>query len=225
MTTFGQAGLAPALFTGLAPYVDPAAPSIVSFAPTFGPVGTVVTLTGIRFTSASQVLLAWQPCSYTVVNDTTITATVPAGAQDGAFTVFVGTRSHTSATAFDVVTTFGASTVTLRWRLEAYPAAQESARRVLIRSSRNALIVRDIVDAESDTYQTATAVTWRLLDGADAIASGSMTATGAQWRGEIVLLEATPLGTDAVLAITVTQGAASWVREYPVYITDVAPAT
>jgi len=61
-----------------------AAPTITSFTPTGGPVGTVVTITGTNFCGATQVLFnATVATSYTVVSATSITATVPTGATTG----------------------------------------------------------------------------------------------------------------------------------------------
>jgi hypothetical protein len=61
-----------------------AAPTITSFTPAAGPVGTVVTITGTNFCGATQVLFnATIATSYTVVSGTTITATVPVGATTG----------------------------------------------------------------------------------------------------------------------------------------------
>ena len=115
------------------------------------------------------------------------------------------------------------STVTLRWRLEVYPAAQGAVvTRTLLRRSRNAIIVRDVVDAESDTYQTPTTITWSVRDGATVTASGSMTLTGDRWRGEIVLDPDVALGTGPVLRIVATLGGASWTREYALTISDQA---
>lgn len=64
-------------------------PAITSFTPIAVNVGTVVTIKGTNFSGASAVSFGSIPAaSYTVVNDTTITATVPVGA----------TRDHISIT-------------------------------------------------------------------------------------------------------------------------------
>jgi large repetitive protein len=69
-------------------------PVITGFAPTAGPAGTVVTLTGINFTGATGVSFGNTPAaSFTLVSPTTITATTAAGSAgnvtvatpDGAF--------------------------------------------------------------------------------------------------------------------------------------------
>ena len=63
-------------------------PVITSFAPAKGPVGTLVTLTGTDFTGATAVAFnGTAASSFTVVNATTITATVPGGATNGSISV------------------------------------------------------------------------------------------------------------------------------------------
>ncbi len=62
--------------------------SFSPFRPTFGPVGTVVTITGTNFTGATAVTFnRTAATSFTVVSDTSITATVPTGATTGPITV------------------------------------------------------------------------------------------------------------------------------------------
>jgi len=61
--------------------------SFSPFTPIFGPVGTVVTITGTNFTGATAVRFNGLAASFTVVSDTSITATVPAGATTGPITV------------------------------------------------------------------------------------------------------------------------------------------
>jgi len=59
-------------------------PVIASIAPSSGPVGTQVTITGSGFVGATQVTFgAVKATSYTVNSGTTITANVPAGAKSG----------------------------------------------------------------------------------------------------------------------------------------------
>lgn len=60
------------------------AATVTSFTPTCGPVGTSVTITGTGFTGADGVIFnGTQAATWAVVNDTTATATVPAGAVTG----------------------------------------------------------------------------------------------------------------------------------------------
>jgi len=80
----------------------PPAPTISSFTPNNGPVGTVVTITGTSFTGASQVTFNGAAGSFTVPSSTEIRATVPSGATDGLIAVTTPGGNATSATAFDV---------------------------------------------------------------------------------------------------------------------------
>lgn len=76
-------------------------PTIGSFAPTGGPAGTQVVITGTNLTGATGVSFGGTPASaFTVVSPTQITATVPAGAASGPITVTTPTGSATSATPF-----------------------------------------------------------------------------------------------------------------------------
>ncbi|MDQ2772713.1 MAG: M12 family metallo-peptidase, partial [Bacteroidota bacterium] len=89
--------------SGLAFTVAPP-PTIVSFAPTSGYVGSVVTLTGTNFTGASQVTFnGVAAISFTVNSATQITATVPASATTGPVGVTTAVSTATSATSFTVV--------------------------------------------------------------------------------------------------------------------------
>jgi hypothetical protein len=84
--------------------VTPAAasPTISGFNPTSGPVGTSVTITGTNLTGATTVKFAATSASYKVVSDTQITATVPAGAKNGAISVTTPAGTATSSTTFRV---------------------------------------------------------------------------------------------------------------------------
>jgi outer membrane protein assembly factor BamB len=79
-----------------------AAPTVGSFTPTSGPVGTTVTVTGSNFTGATGVMFAGTPASFTVVGDTRIDATVPAGAGSGPIAVTTAGGTATSSAAFTV---------------------------------------------------------------------------------------------------------------------------
>jgi hypothetical protein len=63
------------------------APTITSFTPTRGGVGSGVTVTGDFFAGATAVAFNGARASYTVVSDTEITTTVPVGAKTGPITV------------------------------------------------------------------------------------------------------------------------------------------
>ncbi len=79
-------------------------PSITSFTPTTGPVGTSVTITGTNFTGTTAVAFnGTSATTFNVVNDTTITATVPTGATTGTISVTNANGTGTSATSFTVI--------------------------------------------------------------------------------------------------------------------------
>ena len=82
----------------------PATATITSFAPTSGPVGTSVIITGTGFTGATAVAFNGSPAaSFSVASDTQITATVPADATSGAIAVTTPGGTGTSAASFSVV--------------------------------------------------------------------------------------------------------------------------
>src|SRR5207245_490874 len=85
--------------------------SFSPFTPIFGPVGTVVTITGTNFTGATAVRFNGLAARFTVVSDTSITATVPTGATTDVIAVTTPDGTATSATSFTVV--FLASTTTV----------------------------------------------------------------------------------------------------------------
>lgn len=72
--------------------------SFSPFAPTFGPAGTIVTITGTNFTGATTVSFNGATASFTEGPPGTITTTVPAGATTGPITV-------TTASSGPLVTT------------------------------------------------------------------------------------------------------------------------
>jgi Ca2+-binding RTX toxin-like protein len=84
----------------------PVTASPLTFAPSSGPVGTVVTLTSTGLTGATKVEFNGTSATFTVDSDTKITTTVPAGATDGPIKVtLAGTAgTQTSVASFDVTT-------------------------------------------------------------------------------------------------------------------------
>src|SRR6478672_4621077 len=62
-------------------------PAINSFAPTFGGIGSGVTITGTNFTGATAVSFGGRAATFTVNNSGTITTTVPVGASTGSISV------------------------------------------------------------------------------------------------------------------------------------------
>jgi hypothetical protein len=85
------------------PAPPPPAPTVASFTPSDGTVGTGVTLTGQYFTGATSVKFNNTSASFKVVSDTSITTTVPANATSGPITVTTPSGTGTSgATTFTV---------------------------------------------------------------------------------------------------------------------------
>lgn len=81
-------------------------PTISSFSPSSGKVGTLVTLTGTNFVTVSAVRFNGVPASsFTVTGTTTITTTVPSGATTGPLSVTTSGGSATSTGSFIVLPT------------------------------------------------------------------------------------------------------------------------
>ena len=82
----------------------PAAPTITSFTPASGPIGTTVTITGTNFGCTTAVKFnTTTATSFTLNSATSITATVPTGATTGKISVTNTNSTATSATDFTVV--------------------------------------------------------------------------------------------------------------------------
>jgi hypothetical protein len=96
VTTGGGTATSPGAFT-----VVPA-PTVTSFSPTSGPVGTTVTITGTNLSGAAA--LKFHGAAAAILTDTAtqITAKVPAGATTGTITVTTAGGTGTSATSFTV---------------------------------------------------------------------------------------------------------------------------
>ncbi len=82
-----------------------ALPTLSSFTPTSGAVGSSVTLTGSGFGDATAVSFNGSAAAFTVDSDTKITVSVPAGATSGTITVATAGGMATSATRFTVLVT------------------------------------------------------------------------------------------------------------------------
>lgn len=87
--------------------VIPPAPTIGGFTPMSGPAGTAVSITGANFTGATGVSFNGAAASFSVVSDTQIAATVPAGATSGTIAVTTAAGSATSAETFTVTSPLG----------------------------------------------------------------------------------------------------------------------
>jgi hypothetical protein len=87
-------------------------PAVTSLAPTSGPIGQTVTIGGSNFTGATGVTFGGTPTSFSVTNDSTISAAVPAGHAVGAVvdvrvTTSSGMTPNTSADDFTYAPTAG----------------------------------------------------------------------------------------------------------------------
>jgi IPT/TIG domain len=94
--------------------VEGAAPTITSFAPTAGPVGTSVTITGTGLGSATSVKFNGKAATITSNTATQIVTKVPAGATTGPITVTTAGGTATSATKFTVTGLSHARSISLR---------------------------------------------------------------------------------------------------------------
>src|SRR5436309_6359740 len=77
-------------------------PTISSFTPASGPVGTSVTISGTNFTGATAVRFNGTSANFTVNSASTITASVPAGATSGSISVTTSAGTASSASSFTV---------------------------------------------------------------------------------------------------------------------------
>jgi hypothetical protein len=86
------------------PFTVFGAPTVASFTPGSGPVGTSVAITGTNFNAITAVRFSGINASYTVNSATSITALVPPSATTGAISVVNGSGTGTSGTNFTVTT-------------------------------------------------------------------------------------------------------------------------
>jgi hypothetical protein len=109
VTTQGGTATSTAAYTVTVPVP---VPTIASFAPASGPVGATVTVTGTNLTGASAVTLNGVAVTgFTVVNATTLTFVVPAGATTGAVGITTTGGTATSTTPFTVTVPVPAPTI------------------------------------------------------------------------------------------------------------------
>jgi hypothetical protein len=101
VTTSGGTGTSSGSFTVTTS--NPSTPTISSFSPTSGPVGTTVTITGTNLTGASSVRFGNGASTASVAaTDTTVTVNVPSGAKTGAIQVTTPGGTATSSQSFRV---------------------------------------------------------------------------------------------------------------------------
>lgn len=87
-------------------------PTITSFTPVSGPIGTSITITGTHFAGVTGVSFhGTAATTWTVVSPTSITATMPAGATSGTIAVTATGGTATSTTSF-TITAAGSPTIT-----------------------------------------------------------------------------------------------------------------
>jgi uncharacterized repeat protein (TIGR03803 family) len=77
-------------------------PTLTSFAPPSGPVGTSVTITGTGLMQTTKVTFNKISATFAVVSDAEVTATVPTGATTGKIAITTKGGSATSTTSFTV---------------------------------------------------------------------------------------------------------------------------
>lgn len=95
LTNATNAGTLFSLSTGLTPFVSPL--------PFLGASGTTIAILGTGLTGATSVSFNGTPATFTVLSDSTITATVPSGAASGKITVTTPSTTLQSNVSFHVL--------------------------------------------------------------------------------------------------------------------------
>jgi uncharacterized repeat protein (TIGR03803 family) len=81
-------------------------PTITSFAPTSGPIGTVIIIAGTGLTQTTKVTIGGvEAVTFSVISDSQVSVTVPAGAKTGKIVITTAGGSTTSAGTFNVTPT------------------------------------------------------------------------------------------------------------------------
>jgi hypothetical protein len=91
-------------WSSVTPTAAAGAPSIASFTPTSGSGGTIVTINGANLDGATLVTFNGATASFSIVNSSQITATVPAGATEGPIAVTTPQGVAQSITSFIIPT-------------------------------------------------------------------------------------------------------------------------
>ena len=90
-------------FSDLFTYQDPdSCPTVSSFSPATGPVGSSVTISGSNLSGATQVAFDGIPAAITSRGATQVVATVPLGQDAGLITVTTPSGQATTATSFEL---------------------------------------------------------------------------------------------------------------------------
>lgn len=89
-------------------------PRVSSFSPVKGTEGTSITITGERFVGISNVAIGGVNAAFTVVNETTVTAVVPAQARTGKISVASAQGTGLSAADFNIVAGPAVATISLQ---------------------------------------------------------------------------------------------------------------
>ncbi|HEX9094882.1 MAG TPA: IPT/TIG domain-containing protein [Candidatus Dormibacteraeota bacterium] len=101
VTTAGGTGVSTASFAVTSQFP----PTITGVSPASATVGSSITISGTAFTGATAVTFNNTAAAFTVVSDTSITATVPSGALTGTITVTTPAGSGSSPATFGVIPT------------------------------------------------------------------------------------------------------------------------
>jgi aqualysin 1 len=91
------------LYTGTGAPPPPGGPTISSFTPTSGPVGTIVTVYGSGFSGVTSVKFNGTSAAFQVSSPTRLYAQVPGGATTGPISVTTGAGTGSSASSFTVI--------------------------------------------------------------------------------------------------------------------------
>ena len=112
-------------------------PTITSFTPSSGSSGTVVTITGNDFTNATSVTFNGVSSTFSVVNATQISATVPVGSTNGYIVVTTPCGTATSSTVFSANIA-----LTLKVFIEGFYSTGGVMRTALAGSNTDSIIVQ-----------------------------------------------------------------------------------
>jgi chitodextrinase len=128
-------------------------PTISSFTPASGRVGTSVDIVGVNFTGASSVTFDGTPARFTVDSDSEIHATVPDGATTGRISVTTPSGTSASRASFGVAPTISSFTPTCGpagARVDILGTSFNGATRVTFAGSETSFTV----DSDSEIHAT-----------------------------------------------------------------------